>query len=116
MPVDPHIAQVLEVMEATQAPAIHAGTPEAGRGLFVRMSRTMRASEHSASVASTEDRLVPTPAGRLRARVYRPEGRGPWPTIVFFHGGGWVVGDLETHDDIARSLCHQCDAVVVSVD
>lgn len=116
MPVDPHIAQVLEAMEATQAPAIHAGTPEAGRGLFVRMSRTMRAPEHSASVASTEDRLVPTPAGGLRARVYRPEGRGPCPTIVFFHGGGWVVGDLETHDDIARSLCHRCDAVVVSVD
>jgi acetyl esterase len=48
--------------------------------------------------------------------VYRPEGEGPFPTVVFFHGGGWVIGDLETHDNQARSVARHGRAVVVSVD
>jgi acetyl esterase len=49
-------------------------------------------------------------------RTYRPGTPGPHPTVVFFHGGGFVIGDLETHDDHARLLCRDVDAVVVSVD
>jgi acetyl esterase len=67
-------------------------------------------------VAATEDITVPGDEGDLRARVYRPEGQGPFPTVVFFHGGGWVIGDLETHDNMARHICRDGEAVVVSVD
>ena len=67
-------------------------------------------------MASVEEVAVPGPAGDLAARVYRPEESGPVPTVVLFHGGGWVVGDLDTHDNAARSICRDARAVVVSVD
>jgi len=65
--------------------------------------------------AAVADRTIPGPAGPLRARLYRPK-RTPAPTIVYFHGGGWVAGDLETHDRQARLLAIEVEAVVLSVD
>lgn len=56
------------------------------------------------------------PGGGTPARVYRPDGPGPFPTITYFHGGGWIAGDLETHAQHARRLCVGVPAVVVSVD
>ena len=53
---------------------------------------------------------------RDRCRVYTPEGDGPYPGVVFFHGGGWVICSLDTHDNIARTICRDADSVVVSVD
>ncbi|WP_328707959.1 alpha/beta hydrolase [Streptomyces mesophilus] len=55
-------------------------------------------------------------AGSLPSRVYRPQATAPVPTVVYLHGGGWVAGDLDTHDVHARTLCRDLDAVVVSVD
>lgn len=63
-----------------------------------------------------EDRHIPGPAGDLRVRVYEPASGTPAPVIVYFHGGGWVVGDLDTQDMICRGLCHGADSVVVSVE
>ncbi|MFI5980442.1 alpha/beta hydrolase [Streptomyces sp. NPDC051555] len=73
------------------------------------------------AVAGVEDRAVPGPAGAppLPVRVYRPDPEqwpGPRPTVVFCHGGGWVLCDLDTHDSTARHLCRSAGAVVVSVD
>jgi acetyl esterase len=62
------------------------------------------------------DRQIPGPGGALRVRCYRPLGKGPFQGIVYFHGGGWVVGDLDTQDMICRALCHAANARVVSVD
>lgn len=67
-------------------------------------------------VASVEDTVVPGPAGDIAVRVYRPDAAGPCPTVLFFHGGGWVVGDLDTHDEPAGRICRDVGAVVVSVD
>ena len=50
------------------------------------------------------------------ARLYRPEGEGPWPTLVYLHGGGFVIGDLDTHDQTCRRLCRDADVAVLSVD
>lgn len=66
--------------------------------------------------ASEVDTTVVGAVGPLAARVLRPAGEGPKPTVVYLHGGGWVVGDLDTHLGHARRLCVQADAVVVSVD
>lgn len=55
-------------------------------------------------------------AGSVPARVFRPHAATPVPTVVYLHGGGWVAGDLDTHDVQARTLCRDLDAVVVSVD
>jgi acetyl esterase len=63
-----------------------------------------------------EDRTIPGPDGAVPVRIYAPVGAAPFPAIVYFHGGGWVVGDLDTQDMIGRGLCHAAGAVVVSVD
>lgn len=59
---------------------------------------------------------IPTPAAPLRALVYTPEGPGPHPLVVYFHGGGWVIADAEVYDGGARGVARHAAAVVVSVD
>jgi acetyl esterase len=74
------------------------------------------------AVGDVSDRLIPGPseAPEIPVRIYRPKGDGsapaPRPTVVFFHGGGWVLGNLESHDSMARAMCLASGAVVVSVD
>jgi len=113
-PVDAHIAPLLEVLAA--APPMHAGSPQQAREAFRRLTLGGREPEHVVVVGSVEETRVPGPGGQLRARVYRPDATGPAATVVLFHGGGWVVGDLDTHDNLARTICRDCSAVVVSVD
>ncbi|WP_256098503.1 alpha/beta hydrolase [Streptomyces agglomeratus] len=72
-------------------------------------------------VGSVEDRTVPGPPGApdVPVRIYRPgppAGQGPRPTVVYYHGGGWVVGGLDSHDTSLRELCRASGAVLVSVD
>jgi len=68
------------------------------------------------AVAATEDGSIPGPDGDLPVRVYRPDGPGPFPTVVFFHGGGFVLGSISTHDRLCRRLTRETGAVVVSVE
>lgn len=86
---------------------------------------TLRANVHAAMTASSpwnvplgriDDLTIPGPGGPLRARVYVPQGKLPFPIVVYFHGGGFVVGDLDTHDNIARALAHASDCIVLSID
>jgi acetyl esterase len=67
-------------------------------------------------VARIEHRAAPGPGGAVALRIYRPAEPAPLPAIVYFHGGGHVIGSLDTHDAIARNLCAGVGAVVVSVD
>jgi acetyl esterase len=67
-------------------------------------------------VAHVEDRAVPGPAGEIPVRVYRPSDDTALPVLVWFHGGGWTIGSLETHDNTCRSLANAVGCVVVSVD
>jgi acetyl esterase len=67
-------------------------------------------------LAGVRDQTVPGPAGPLGVRIYTPVGEGPHPLIVYFHGGGYVTGDLDTQDMIARALCAGAGALTVSVD
>ncbi|WCO67653.1 alpha/beta hydrolase [Iamia majanohamensis] len=81
------------------------------------LMRLLSDADEKVAVGSVEDRTIPGPAGEVPVRVYRPEGApGPAPILVWYHGGGWVIGDLETTDGAARSFCHGAGAVVVSVD
>jgi acetyl esterase len=66
-------------------------------------------------VTST-DSTIPGPAGQLPVRIYTPEGQGPFPVVVYYHGGGWVIASKEVYDGGARGLAKQANAVVVSVD
>jgi acetyl esterase/lipase len=67
-------------------------------------------------VLAVENRTVPGPGGDIRVRIYRPDAASNRPVLVYFHGGGWVVGSIESHDGVARHLCRFGRCVVVSVD
>jgi acetyl esterase len=56
------------------------------------------------SVANVTERRIPGPGGQIRLRIYRPASTGSLPILVYFHGGGWVVGSLDSHDGVARFL------------
>jgi acetyl esterase/lipase len=116
VPVDPHIAALLTAYyESGAAPACES-TPDDVRVSYRQETLAARTPERVVPVGATEEREVPGSEGKLRARVYRPEGPGPFPTVVFFHGGGWMIGDLDTHDNVSRFICRGIRAVVVSVD
>ena len=69
-----------------------------------------------AFTGKTEDINFPTPDGDLKARVYTPAGDGPFPTILFIHGGGWVIADIDVYDSSARALCEMSKALVISTE
>lgn len=106
--LDPVVAQILTVLPSFGAPN---QTPKGCRDLL----RGLAASRNDVPLpqpSKVEDQTV---AGGVAVRIYRPAVH-PAPTVVYFHGGGWVAGDLETHDRQCRSLCIDTGVVVVSVD
>src|SRR4029450_7756286 len=64
-------------------------------------------------VAEVTDRDITGPGGDLRIRIYRPGGDGPFPALVYFFGGGWTLGSIDTSDGICRSLANAAGCVVV---
>lgn len=114
MPLDPGIAATLEQMAASGAPPVSASDVSTARAVVrsISFGGTGEPSHEPAVAAVRSDTI----AGSIPIRVYTPDAALPVPTIVFFHGGGFVVGDLDTHDSIARRLCNDVGAVVVSVD
>ena len=115
MTVDPQIAALLEFIASVEAKPMSEGTPEEARAGFRTLTVDLRDPAAVPDVRSVEETTVPGAAGDLPARVYRPAAEGPLPTIVLLHGGGFVIGDLDTHDITARTLANGCAAVVVSV-
>jgi len=116
VPLDPAIASILQMMAASGAPRMSSGTPQQAREGFRTLTVGLRDPATLAQVGSVQDGALPGAAGDIGCRTYRPATEGPHPTIAFLHGGGFVIGDLDTHDDQARLLCRDVDAVVVSVD
>jgi acetyl esterase len=110
-PLDPVIAQIIPLLPLRDPLAM---TPQSAREAL-RALAASRAAVPPPPVMSAEDIKVKGAAGFLAARVYR-NANDKSPTVVFFHGGGWVAGDLETHDRQARLLAIETSAVVVSVD
>ncbi len=110
-PLDPVVAQIIPLLPLRDPTAM---TPQSARDALSALAAS-RAAVPPPPVASAEDIKVKGAAGFLGARVYR-NGSGKSPTVVFFHGGGWVAGDLDTHDRQARWLAIETGAVVVSVD
>lgn len=83
--------------------------------LFLRPMMWLR-NRDVPSVGSTTDLTIPGPAGDLDARLYLPDGDGPFPTVVFFHGGGYVLGSIATHDWLCRHLTRESGCGVLSVE
>jgi acetyl esterase len=110
-PLDPDIAAIIPLLPLRDPATM---TPQSARDAL-RALAASRAAVPPPPVASAIDTEVKGAAGPLAARVYRVSDE-PSPTVVFFHGGGWVAGDLDTHDRQARLLAIETGAVVVSVD
>lgn len=116
MPVDPQIQEILDAMAGL--PPAHTLSVAENR---LRMEQP-REGLRVPPVARVEDRTIAGPGGPLGLRIYTPHGVpgehgvGPFPLLVFFHGSGFVVCSLETHDILCRNLCAGSGAVVVSVD
>jgi acetyl esterase len=113
MPLDPQAQAVLDQMATLGLPAFDTLTPEQARR---QMELTRAAAPPGEPVHQVEDRIIPGPEGEIPVRIYRPEGDGPLPALVYFHGGGWVIGNIQTHDAVARSLTNGAQCVVISVD
>ena len=111
MPLDPQAQAVMEAVAALGFPPNHTVSPQEARA-----NGKARARAPGPEVARVDDRNVPGPDGEVPVRIYTPEGSGPFPVLVWFHGGGWVVGDLESADGVSRHLTVGSGFVVVSVD
>jgi acetyl esterase len=113
MPVTPEVQTILDLLAAVDDVPIEEMTPQAMREAYAMLNATGSKAE----MASVTDRTVPGPGGDIPVRVYVPTTEpGPRPVLVYFHGGGWVIGDLETHDSTVRALASGSGATVVSVD
>src|SRR5262245_3036862 len=113
MPLDEDMKQLLSLMAPPGAPSLTAFSVEQVRA---NMGALMVAQGEPEPVGRVENRTFPGPGGDVPIRIYTPAGAGPHPALVYFHGGGWVLCNLDTHDGTCRSLCNQAGCVVVSVD
>src|SRR5262245_55320688 len=110
MTPDPQMKAILAQMKAAGwFPTHKLSVADARKAFKSRIAK-------GAPVARSEDRTVPGPGGNIPVRIYWPAGAGPFPALVFFHGGGWVIGDLDSHDVTCRALTNQAGCVTVSVD
>lgn len=112
----PETRALLEALEGLDLPPLHTLTPSQAREMREAVAGLGAGGEPEA-VASTEDRTLDGPDGPLPARIYEPEGweAGAGGTLAYFHGGGWVLGNLDTHDALCRGLANAASLRVVSV-
>jgi len=111
MPLDPGLQIVLDQLAQNPGPKLHELKPAEARVFFEQM----QFPAEEIQLASVEDRVVPGPAGALPVRIYRPQVESPLPALVFFHGGGWVIGSLDSHDATCRDLARRVGCAVVSI-
>src|SRR5262245_15319048 len=109
MPLDPQAQAYLDQMATLGAPSIATLSPDEARAERRAWLALFPAPE---PVARVENRTIPGPAGEIPVRIYTPAGAGPFPLLVYFHGGGWVIGDLDTHDRPCRGLANGAGYVV----
>jgi acetyl esterase len=122
MPLDPQAREFLDKLERSRAPKMHELSPQDARALVVPLRMPREA------MRAISNRTIPGPAGEIPIRIYHPADSGnpnsgdattervALPVILYFHGGGWVVGSIASHDGLCRRLCNQSGCIVVSVD
>lgn len=114
MPLDPQIAGVLAQAKAMGGKPFHQQSVAEARAALAFMCAM--GGRSTATLADVADRTVPGAAGEIPVRIYTPVGDGPFGLLCFFHGGGFVTGDIKTHDGVCRELAAGAECVVVAVD
>jgi len=113
MPLHPQTeALVNSLAETGTAPQTHALSPEAARKGYRRLAEALGPGPD----LPTEDRTIPGSECDIPVRIYRPESDSPLPILVYYHGGGWVIGDLDSHDRECRLLATGTPCLVIAVD
>ena len=112
--MDPKAQIVGEFVKSIRVPGFFPPLPELRQQLRVMVTLM---DEPAPALPRVEDIRIPGPAGEIPARVYAPSaGKTPQPAVAYFHGGGWVQGDLETHHGLCARLAKHAGVLVVSVD
>jgi acetyl esterase/lipase len=120
MPVvlDPDAAAIYKAFQEAGRPAYETLTAPEARDYYMQARLVM--NPEPPELKSAEPLAIPAPHGTIPARIYTPNSLrrkdGFAPCLVFFHGGGWVIGNLETHDVVCRKLAHEGEMIVISVD
>lgn len=112
MALDPVVEKILASMAAQGAKPIEELGPAGAREVY----REMISASSEAELDEVLDLTCPGPLGDIPLRLYRPKGKKTKPVTLYFHGGGWVIGDLETHDSLCRELAFKTESIVVAVD
>ena len=117
MALDPQAANVIELVVKSGRPPYHQLSPKDARQMFrdTRPASTPPAPQ----IGGVRDLAADGPVGSIPLRVYRPAGVSDsqrLPALIFFHGGGWVIGDLETHDVACRQVTAEAGVSVIAVD
>jgi acetyl esterase len=116
MPLHPQAQAVLDTLAAMKLPPPDQVPVAQAREQFMRARASFLAAPED--VAACADRTLPGPAGEIPVRIYRPHGSSSaelLPALVFFHGGGWVFGNLDSHDPLCRALANRARCAVVAV-
>jgi acetyl esterase len=113
MPLDPQAQKVVDTIAALNLKPITDSTPAEARESMRTRTAALGPVEEVPAVA---DHRVPVEGGEITVRLYAPAGVGPHPVLVYYHGGGWVIGDLYTHDGLCRSIVNAAGCAVASVD
>src|ERR1700709_2215961 len=120
MPVvlDPDAAAVFASSQAANRPAYESVSPPVAREFY--LAGRPVSNPEPPELESAKPLSIPAPHGAIPARIYTPKQLrktdGLAPCLVFFHGGGWVIGDLDSHDVVCRKLAHEAEMIVISVD
>ncbi len=115
MPLDPQVKLILEQMAAVTkgTPPISSYSPAEYRAIS---EQNMMFSLEKEEVSQVHDVQIPVDEGEIMARIYIPEGNGAYPVFLFYHGGGWMLGSVDSYDGMARMIANASGAIVVSVD
>jgi acetyl esterase len=114
MAVDPQVQVLLDMLAAAGGPRFIELSPAEAREWFDKLRRPFEVP-----IGQITDRAIPSPAGDIPVRLYTPVDTAPgaeFPVLVYFHGGGWVVGSIDSHDPVCRSLANASGCKIISVD
>ncbi|MBT4256848.1 MAG: alpha/beta hydrolase [Gammaproteobacteria bacterium] len=114
MSLDPQAQALLDRIEESGAPAFHTVSPVEARKLYDQASEL--AKGNPPQPAEVKNIAIPGPETELAARLYRPNDVADLPILVYFHGGGFPIGSLDSHDVVCRTLCVEAETIVISVD
>ena len=116
MPLDPQAKALLDFLGFTSQPGIETLTPQAARDRFRALTDARKQMGANEPVHQVRDVKIAGPAADIPVRIYAPDIPKPAPVLIYYHGGGWVLGDLDSHDHVCRAIANAVPCVVGSVD